>query len=310
MVAYLNMFPILLSIGKISIFSFGIFLSLSFLLGIFLVWRLSRAWELDEEKVLDLTLLSLLGGLVVSRIYFAVEHLQFFLEHHLAILAINKYPGFSFWGGVFGGILTLFLLVGRKKDNFLQALDIASVGVTGGLILANFGCFLGGCNIGITSNLFFAVNMMGVLGKRFPVQTLEALLLILAINKIWSMATHFHQRGKIFSVSLIYIAAIKLLMEPLKQNHDEGVLFSVLLLILGAYTFYKVTKRKLLLDLKEAVLFLYKLPTDSKTRNYTLDRLKKYWYNRRVVISWNLRNFKKILRRFNVRLSYKNNKQY
>ncbi len=304
------MFPVFFSIGKISIFSFGIFLSLSFLLGIFLVWRLSRAWDLDEERVLDLTLLSLLAGLVASRIYFAAGHLPIFLEHHLAILTINKYPGFSFWGGVFGGILTLFLLVGRKKDNFLQALDIASVGVTGALILSNLGCFLGGCNIGITSNLFFAINMMGVLGKRFPVQALEALLLSLALSKIWSMATHFHQRGKIFSLSLIYIATIKLLMEPLKQSHDEGILFSALLFTIGVYTFYKVTKRKLLSDLIKPVQFLYKLPTDPATRKNTLDTFKKYWYNRKVVFSWNLRNFKKILRRFNVRLSYKNNKQY
>ena len=47
------MLPVLFSIGKISVSSFGIFLALGILLGIFLVWRLSRAWDLDEEKILD-----------------------------------------------------------------------------------------------------------------------------------------------------------------------------------------------------------------------------------------------------------------
>ncbi len=266
---------------------------------------------MDEEKVLDLTLLSLLGGLVISRIIFVIEHFQFFLEHSpLAVLTINKFPGFSFWGGVVGGVLILFLLTGRKKDQFLQALDIASVGVIGSLILSNLGCFLGGCNIGIPSNLFLAVNMMGAVGKRFPVQALEAILLLLAINKIWSIATHFHQRGKVFSIALIYLGAIELLTEPLKQNHGKVVILFALLLIAGIYTFYKVTKRKLASDIKGFFLFLYKLPTDPVTRKSVMESFSKYWYNRKVGISWSFRNFKKILRRLNVRLSYKNNKQY
>ena len=69
------MFPVLLSFGNISISSLGVFLAAGFLFAIFLIWRLSRAWDLDEEKVLDLTLLTFLGGLISSRIYFILDYL-------------------------------------------------------------------------------------------------------------------------------------------------------------------------------------------------------------------------------------------
>lgn len=279
-------------------------MALGFLLGIFLIWRLSRAWDLDEEKVLDLTLLTLIGGLVGGRIYFVFEHFQVFSQHILWIFAFYKYPGFSFWGGIIGGVLTLYFLVRRKKMSYLQLLDIASVGVVGSLILSNLGCFLGGCGIGIQSNFFLAVNMVGALGKRFPVQILEASLLLFALSRIWSSATHFHQRGKILSLSLIYIGGIKFLTEGLREVHAETLYLAPLLLILGIYIFYNVsytnnvTKRNLITDLKN-------LP-----RRQTLDGLKKYWYNQKARVAWNLRNFKKILRRANVRFSYKNNKLY
>lgn len=292
------MLPVLFSFGTIPVSSYGIFLVLGFLLGVFLVWRLARAWDMDEEKVLDLTLLTLIGGLAGARIYFVLENFQVFSQQLFWILAFYKYPGFSFWGGIIGGALTLYFFSKKKRDSFLQLLDIASVGLVGALVLSDLGCFLGGCAVGIASNLFFSVNMVGELGKRFPVQILEGILLLFALSRLWSSATHFHQRGKILSLSLIYFGGIKLLTEPLRQAHDEGTFLYFFLAACGVYIFYKVTKRNPLADLK--IL----------TSRETLYRLRKYWYNQKAAISWNLRNSKKVLRRFNVRLSHKNNKLY
>ena len=102
------MFPVLFSIGNFAVSSFGVFLALGFLLAVFLIWRLSRAWDLDEEKVLDLTLLTFLGGLIGARVYFVMEHWDFFAANFTKAILFYKFPGFSFWGGVLGGWLTLF----------------------------------------------------------------------------------------------------------------------------------------------------------------------------------------------------------
>ncbi len=302
------MLPVLFSIGTISVSSFGMLLALGFLVGVFLVWRLSRAWDLDEEKILDLTLLTFLGGLVGARLYFVLENFSIFSQNLFGILLINKLPGFSFWGAFLGGWLTLYFLSRRKKVDFWQAGDIASVGFLGGLIFSSLGCFLGSCNIGIPSNLFLAVNMVGFLGKRFPVQLLEAILLIWVLFRVWSAATHFHPRGKILALSLIYIGVIKFLMEFLKQTRSEGVFLSLVMFILGLTILYKVVKRNPIFDIKNVLLFPIKFATNIDHRNLVLAAIQKYWYNQKTSILWKIRNPKKILRRFNVRFSYKNNK--
>lgn len=291
------MLPVLFTLFGKSVSSFGVFLAFGFLLGAFLTWRLARAWDFDEEKILDLILLTFLGGLIGARLYFVLENLRLFGSDILRIIFINKTPGFSFWGAILGGWLTLYLVARARKQDFWRIGDIAAVGFLGGLILSDLGCFLGGCSEGIQSNLFFAVHMVGVLGKRLPTQAIEAIIFFFVLLGIWSTAIHFHQRGKILSLSLIYIGLIKFIMGFLNQVKDEGIFLSFILFCLGVIILYRVTKRKPISDLKNLGVFLLKLISDPLTRQSTFTKLKKYFYKQKTSVSWKLRNWKKSLRR-------------
>ncbi len=297
----MHMFPVLFSIGHYSLSSFGVFLALGFLVSIFLVWRLGRAWDLDEERTLDLTLLTFLGGLFGARIYFAIEHLQAF-SSPLNLILINKVPGLSFWGGILGGWLTLYFLARVKRLNFWQLADIASVGLLGGLLLSDIGCFLGGCDVGSPSRAFIAVTMVGSIGKRWPIQIAEALLLTVSLANIWSQATHFHQRGKIVSLAFIYMGVIRLALEPFRQDHS-GLTFAGVFILLGFTIFYRVTKQNPVAHLQVLRLFLVRIFTDPKARKDIVQTLSKTWYNKKTAIGWKLRNLKKLLRRSNVKFS-------
>lgn len=296
------MYPVLFSIGSVSLSSFGVFLAMGFLFGIFLVWRLTRAWDLDEEKSLDLILLTFIGGLIGARAYFVILNLPVFVSAPLNLILINKVPGLSFWGGILGGWLTMYIFARRFKMDFWQLADIALVGVIGGLILSDIGCFLGGCNIGIPSKTFFAVTMIGSLGKRWPIQVIESLFLSLSLVNIWSKALHFHQRGKIAGLGFIYIGVIKLILDPLKQDHS-GNIFSLSFIILGLTIYFKVTKQNPGSILKSLGKFLVKFITVSEVRKGVVQTVYKTWYNQKTATLWKLRNLKKILRRFNVKFS-------
>ncbi|MBI2040223.1 prolipoprotein diacylglyceryl transferase [Candidatus Microgenomates bacterium] len=305
------MFPVLFSVGKFGVSSFGLFLGLAFLFGVFLIWRLSRAWDLDEEKILDLTLLTFGGGLIGARIYFGIEHFDIFSSNPLRLILVNKFPGFSFWGAFLGGWLSLYFFAKRKRIDFWQVADVASVGFLGSLILADIGCLLGGCSIGIVSN-FLAVPMVGVIGKRFPVQALEAILFLISLKIIWWQATHFHFRGKIVILTLILVGLIKFFTEPLRAIHSGGYIFSLTLVILGVSIFYKLHsgKRTPLSDFHSFISLLRSFLTDGGARKIMVDHLKRNWYNQKTSLYWKLKSVTKILRRFRVRFSHKQSKVY
>src|SRR3989304_7271997 len=108
------MFPVLLKVVPVSVSSFGFFLSLGFLSAVFIAWRLAKVYDLKEGKILDLCLLTFFGGLIFARVYFAILNWDLFGDLGKVIL-LNRYPGLSFWGGFFGGVLTLKLFTLRLK---------------------------------------------------------------------------------------------------------------------------------------------------------------------------------------------------
>lgn len=296
------MYPVLFSIGSLSVSSYGVFLALGILFGVFLIWRLCRAWDLDEETSLDLALLTFFGGLLGARIYYVLLNLQYFISSPLNLILIHKAPGFFFWGGILGGWLTLYYFAGRFKMDFWLLADIALVGVLGGLIFSDLGCFLGGCNIGIPSKAFFAVTVVGSIGKRWPVQAIESLLLIFSLMRVWSEALRFHQRGKIASLGFIYIGVIKLVLDPLREDHS-GREFSLVFILLGLTIYYKITKQSPITQFKLLRKFLGRFFKEPEVRKRVVQNVYKYWYNQKTAIIWKLRNLKKLLRRSNVKFS-------
>jgi len=159
------------------------------------------------------------------------------------------------------------------------------------------------------SDLFFAMPVVGLLGKRIPISAIEALLFLIALRKVWAKATHFHPPGKILSISLMSIGGNKLITEPFKQARDSYI-FSAILIVLGLGFFYKVTKRNFLEDFKNILLFPVRFVTDSDYRHLSLVSIKKSWYNQKLSLVFAFKNLATKIRRLNVRFSHKNSKYY
>lgn len=278
------MHPTLLTLGSLNISSFGFFLSLGFLLAIFIVWRLTRVYDIDEERTLDLSLLTFFGGLIGSRIFFVLMNLSQFNSIEKIIL-FNRFPGLSFWGGLIGGSVTLYLFSRRFKLNFFQIADFVIVGFFAGLILGEFGCLLGGCQYGMFTNLPIGVMQVGLLGKRFPIQLLSALIYLIILLNLWRVALKFHWSGKVLGLGLIFMGLTSFLFDFLRGDRilltswvSLNMISAVISLGLGLVTIYRVGKRSIKSDLGMIPLLF----TSEKFRQTTLSRIGRGWYNLKV----------------------------
>ncbi len=292
------MYPILFSVGPVVVSSFGVFLGAGFLAAVFICWRVARAYDLDEEKMLDLSIMTLLIGLLGSRLFFVAGNWGIFTQANgswqdiLAKIAlINRFPGLSLWGGILGGGLALLLFSRSFKLNFWQIADFAAVSLAIGLVFGEIGCLLGGCGYGLPANFLLAAPVTGVVGKRFPLPFVESVVFFLAFLYLWGQVIRFHFNGRIAALILIFLGAEKLVADfyrgdrltPVLAGLTTNQMIAALLVIAGAVIFYRRAKRSLRADVVNCGRFLI----SSQRQKKALFHLQKNWYNQRV--SWALR---------------------
>jgi phosphatidylglycerol:prolipoprotein diacylglycerol transferase len=271
------MIPVLFNIGPFPVSSFGVFLVTGFLASVFIAWRIAKAYDLNETKIIDLSIFTFFGGLIFSRLYFVITHQSLF-NSLVQVFIINKYPGLSFWGGFWGALIILYILIKRTKLNFWQISDLMSVATLLGLSIGSLGCFLGGCGIGIASDSFLAVNNLGFIGKRLPVEGLEAIIFLIFFLILWNQEIKFHFQGKITALFLIFLGLEKFMTDFMKQNRSWEQFQSFILITLGVTIFYILAKKSLKADIK----YIFKVIFYKKERRGVLLSFSKSCYNARI----------------------------
>ena len=72
------MYPELFSIGPVTIYSYGVLLAASYLLGLWLAMRRAKQWGLDPNRILDLGIYIIIAALVGAKLLlFVVDFDQF-----------------------------------------------------------------------------------------------------------------------------------------------------------------------------------------------------------------------------------------
>lgn len=217
------MHPIIISIGPLTIYSLGFFILLAVIAGMFVSWKYGRKVGLPDEKVLDLSFISLTWGLIFSRIFYILFHWNTFSLDPGKWFLFLRYPGFSFIGGLTAGIIAVFIYCKIKKENFLLVADILSIGLALGTIIGQIGVFLDGSDVGLATKWIIGINNIGYPGSRFPVSLiglfLNLIVFIILIKLFYkSRISSGFIKGTVFAVFLVLEAGTMFAVDLLRQN--------------------------------------------------------------------------------------------
>jgi len=232
------MFPILINIGSLKIYTYGAFLLLGFFWSCFLIWRNIRISKYDEETAFDIVLASFASSLVFGRIFYVVLHFADFKLDILKIILVNGYPGISVLGMIIGFITTAYVTSQIKKIKVTEFIDY----ITPSLLLfsgiGEIGSFFTGSEPGKKWDWFtHPVSLYGA-----------AILLIgayLSQKILYGIRKDTIKKGLsflvfvwIFSFSYLIQYATKDKRALWTENTFEYWIFSSLLLTLGIYFVY------------------------------------------------------------------------
>lgn len=148
------MHPILLKLGRFEIYSYGVMLAISFLLGIY--WAMARAEKrgVDKNHIMDLSILVVLSAILGSRFLYVVTHVEEFKGRWLdTINPIQStgdigIAGLSMLGGVVFTLIAVVVFSYRKQISILRLFDILAPSFALGIFITRIGCFLNGCCYG------------------------------------------------------------------------------------------------------------------------------------------------------------------
>ncbi|MEK7710800.1 MAG: prolipoprotein diacylglyceryl transferase [Planctomycetota bacterium] len=137
--------------GGFSIKTYGFFMMVGFLSGVWMAMRRAERVKADPDVVLDVSLICLIFGVGGARIFYVIHYWKSqFADAANPLLAIIDITagGLEFLGGFIGAIIATALYAAWKKHSLRLYLDILAPSTMWGLALGRVGCFFNGCCFG------------------------------------------------------------------------------------------------------------------------------------------------------------------
>ncbi|MBN1881971.1 MAG: prolipoprotein diacylglyceryl transferase [Deltaproteobacteria bacterium] len=150
------MHPVLFSIDGLTIYTYGLCMSVAFLVSF--GWGLLEVKRrgLSVETGIDLTFWALISGLFFSRLAYVLVNLSFFIANPLRTVMIWE-GGLVWYGAFFGAIAAGAIFFRAHKLNGWLWADIAAPFFALGQGIGRIGCFMAGCCYGRPTDLCWGV---------------------------------------------------------------------------------------------------------------------------------------------------------
>lgn len=188
--------PVLFQIGPFPVSSFGVFLLVAFVAGILVLRTRTARWGWDGGEILDLSLYSIIGGVIGARIGYVVVNLRDFAADWARVLTIWRDAGLTFYGALVGGALVAWLYSRRRGWNFGWLADAAAPGLALGYAIAMIGTLLYGLNYGRAAAVPWAVVLFGE--PRHPTQLYLMLAAVIILAIVQPTVDRPHAPGRVF----------------------------------------------------------------------------------------------------------------
>ena len=137
--------------GGLSVKTYGFFMMIGFLTGVWMAMRRAARVKADPDIVLDISLLCLLFGIGGARLFYVIHYWKSqFADRPNPLFAIIdiRAGGLEFLGGFLGAVIATVIHAWWKKYSIRLYLDIMAPSAMWGLGVGRIGCFFNGCCFG------------------------------------------------------------------------------------------------------------------------------------------------------------------
>jgi phosphatidylglycerol---prolipoprotein diacylglyceryl transferase len=264
------MIPILLRLGPITIYSYGLMMALGFIAADLVCTREFKRRGFKPENASTLVLWTAAAGVAGARVLDIFNNWQLYAANPREMLLSGS--GFVWYGGLAGGILASYLVARHYRIPFRVLLDMAAPAIAIGHAVGRIGCLLSGDGdwglpsklpwamayphaiVGWTGRTVQVVNANNVLVpapgctaagcapwvRVHPAPVYETILYTGVFLILWAIRKKVHIDGQIFYIYLVLAGACRFLVEFIRVNPrvlwglSEAQLIAIAMIVVGA----------------------------------------------------------------------------
>lgn len=210
------MFPVILRIGPVQLYSYGLMLALALLAGMAVSTAEGKRRGLDGEALSDFFLAAAVVSILSARLLHVALNWNLYAGSPWQVLSLWE-GGLSIHGGVAGGVGAGWYFSRRRRLPFLVLADTAAPGLALGTAIGRLGCFLNGCCFGVVTAGWWGTPTRYAPGLRHPTQLYELVLTLGLFALLWSRRLLPMRSGRLFLMYVAGYAGIRLVVEAFRE---------------------------------------------------------------------------------------------
>ncbi len=246
---------VLLQIGPVTLYTYGLFVAVAFLLSTALILKDAKRAGFPQGKFFDCLIAIFLGGLIGGRLLFVAINWRVYIQDPVRILLFAE-GGLAFQGALVLAVLSGVLAAKRSQIPFWKGADLIAPYIALGQAIGRIGCFFNGCCYGRVVERGIGVVFPSQDVTRIPIQLYTSLALFSVFAVLLKAREKKHFDGYVFSLYLIIYSAVRIVLDLFRADNPDVFLFFKLSQVISFGTFicglvmYLFLKKK---DIKGAV---------------------------------------------------------
>ena len=179
-------------------------------------------YEILFTDFIKMFLLCMIGGVVGSKVLFAITQIPWLIKHFSIENMILLIPqsGFVFYGGLFGVIFTLMFLTRNDADMRKKVFEISVPAMPLFHAFGRIGCFLAGCCYG--KKLSTPIVIGTIEFARIPVQIIESMAEFILFIVLFILSKK-NRDIDLLRIYLVIYAVISFADEFLRGDKIRGI---------------------------------------------------------------------------------------
>ena len=160
-----RVYPELFKVGPFTVYTYGVLLAASYLLGLRLaMWR-AKKWGLDPNRVLDLGIYIIIAALVGAKLLLLVVDFDQFKDPR-ELLNLARLGG-VFYGGLLLALAVAFWYIARHRMPFWTTCDVFAPGIALGHVTGRLGIHDTPSRVNDFETSFLILFVLGLCVRQF-----------------------------------------------------------------------------------------------------------------------------------------------